>query len=300
MMLDLQAWLLEQPYLLADGAMGTMLFASGLEHGDAPERWTLEHPQRVAAIHRGYLEAGSQILMTNTFGANRLRLELHSLEDRVAELNGTAARLLRDEIQSSGKRALAAGDIGPSGGVLLPYGELEYGDAVSAFAEQAAALLEGGVDLIWIETMADLEEVHAAVEGVRQASSEVPIIATMTFDTRGRTMMGVTPENATESLLSMGVSAIGGNCGNGPDEIIDVIRKMHLTRPEAILVAKANAGVPTLVSGKPVYKATPEDMAPYAIQVYGAGARIIGACCGSTPAHIQVIADTLRELVAAV
>jgi 5-methyltetrahydrofolate--homocysteine methyltransferase len=300
MMLDLQAWLLEQPYILADGAMGTMLFASGLAHGDAPERWTLEHPERVAAIHRGYLEAGSQILMTNTFGANRLRLGLHNLEDRVTELNRNAAELLRAEIQTSGKQALAAGDIGPSGGVLLPYGEMEYEEAVAAFAEQASALLEGKVDLIWIETMADLEEMRAAIEGVRQASAEIPIIATMTFDTRGRTMMGVTPESAAESLLSMGAVASGGNCGNGPDEIIEVIQKMHATRPESILVAKANAGVPTLVAGKPFYPATPEDMGAYATQVYEAGARIIGACCGSTPAHIQAIAAALKETAAAV
>ena len=299
MMLDLQSWLLEHPYLLADGAMGTMLFASGLEHGDPPEHWNLEHPERVAAIHRGYLEAGSQILMTNTFGANRLRLGLHNLQDRVGELNRTAGELLRAEIRASGKTALAAGDMGPSGGVLLPYGELEYEEAVAAFAEQAAALMEGGVDLIWIETMADLEEVRAAVEGVRQASSEIPILTTMTFDTRGRTMMGVTPESAAESLLSLGVAGAGGNCGNGPDEIIDVIRKMHVTRPDAVLVAKANAGVPTLVGGKPVYRARPEDMTTYATQAYEAGARIIGACCGSTPAHIQAISAALREMEAA-
>jgi 5-methyltetrahydrofolate--homocysteine methyltransferase len=298
-MLDLQDWLIEQPYILADGAMGTMLFASGLEHGDPPERWTIDHPERVAAVHRDYLEAGSQILMTNTFGANRLRLELHNLQDRVGELNRAAAELLRSEIRASGKKALAAGDIGPSGGVLLPYGEMEYEEAVAAFSEQAAALLEGGVDLIWIETMADIGEVRAALEGVRKVSAEIPIIATMTFDTRGRTMMGVTPEMAAESLLPLGVAATGGNCGNGPDEIIDVIRKMHTTLPDLVLVAKANAGVPNLVAGKPVYRATPEDMALYATQVYEAGARIIGACCGSTPAHIQAIAAALGEMEAA-
>lgn len=298
-MVDLKALLTEHPYLLADGAMGTMLFASGLEHGDAPEGWTVEHPDRVAAVHRAYLESGSQILMTNTFGANRLRLALHNKQDQVGELNRAAARLLRGEIEASGKWALAAGDIGPSGGVLLPYGEMEYDEAVSAFAEQAAALLEGGVDLIWIETMADLEEVRAAVEGVRQASVDIPIIATMTFDTRGRTMMGVTPESAAGVLPELGAAAIGGNCGNGPDEIIEVIRKMHAAQPEMVLVAKANAGVPTLVGGKPVYKASPEDMTGYAAQVFDAGARIIGACCGSTPEHIRAIAAALREMEAA-
>lgn len=298
-MIDLQAWLLEKPYVLADGAMGTMLFASGLESGDAPERWTVEHPEVVAGIHRAYLEAGSQILMTNTFGANRLRLALHNMESQVSKLNRAAARLLRDEIDASGKRALAAGDIGPSGGVLLPYGEMEYEEAVGAFAEQAAALVEGGVDLIWIETMADLEEVRASVEGVRQASESIPIITTMTFDTRGRTMMGVTPEDAVETLMGFGAEAIGGNCGNGPDEIIEVIRKMHVTQPGAILVAKANAGIPTLVGGKPVYRAAPADMTDYARQAFEAGARVIGACCGSTPEHIRAIEAALREMEAA-
>jgi len=176
---------------------------------------------------------------------------------------------------------------------------MAYEEAVDAFAEQAAVLVESGVDLIWIETMADLEEVRAAVEGVRKASAEIPIIATMTFDTHGRTMMGVTPEKAALALASFGAAVIGGNCGNGVEEIITVIEKMHATQPEAILLAKANAGIPTLVAGKPVYPATPEDMADYARKAYAAGARIIGACCGSTPAHIQAIAAALASEAAA-
>jgi 5-methyltetrahydrofolate--homocysteine methyltransferase len=290
---DFKSWVSRFPYVLADGAMGTRLFASGLEHGDAPERWTIEHPQKVSDIHRAYLEAGSRILLTNTFGGNRLRLALHGLEGRVSELNQAASGLLRDAIKASGRQALAAGDIGPSGGVLLPYGEMEYEEAVTAFAEQAAGLVEGGVDLIWIETMADLEEVRAAVEGVRQVSTDIPLITTMTFDTRGRTMMGVTPERAAETLIGLGAAALGGNCGNGPDEIIEVINKMRAVTPDAILVAKANAGVPTLVTGRPVYRATPQDMTRYAVKAFDAGARIIGACCGSTPEHIRAIAVAL-------
>jgi 5-methyltetrahydrofolate--homocysteine methyltransferase len=292
-MRDFKTWLRQFSYVLADGAMGTRLFASGLEHGEPPEGWTIDHPDKVSAIHRAYLEAGSQILLTNTFGGNRLRLALHGLEGRVNQLNRAAARLLRQAIDESDKEALAAGDIGPSGGVLLPYGEMEYESAVAAFAEQAAALVEGGVDLIWIETMADLEEVRAAVEGVRQISLDIPIITTMTFDTHGRTMMGVTPEHAVDSLSGYGAVAVGGNCGNGPDEIIEVIRKMRIAKPDAVLVAKANAGVPTLVNGKPLYRATPQDMTSYAVQVFNAGAQIIGACCGSTPEHIRAIADAL-------
>jgi 5-methyltetrahydrofolate--homocysteine methyltransferase len=295
-MSTIQSLLTESGHLLIDGAMGTMLFAAGLGQGGAPELWNVEAPDQVAAVHRAYLDAGAQIVLTNTFGGTRYRLALHGLEDRVAELNHAAAELLRGVVAASGKQTLVAGDIGPSGQVLLPYGELSFAEAMEAFAEQAAGLVGGGVDLIWIETMSDLEEVHAAVEGVRQVSKDIPIVTTMTFDTHGRTMMGVTPEKAVRTLASFGASAVGGNCGNGPEEIITVIEKMHAIASDALLVAKANAGVPQLVGGKPVYRATPADMAEYAVKAYAAGARIIGACCGSTPAHIQAIADALQPM----
>lgn len=275
--------------------MGTMLFSSGLEHGGAPELWNVEHPERVAAVHQAYLDAGSRILLTNTFGGSRYRLVLHKMEDRVAEFNRAAVKILRGVVDASGKNALVAGDIGPSGGLIQPLGELTYEEVLQSFKEQAAALIESGVDVIWIETMAALEEVQAAVEAVHQVSSDIPVITTMTFDTHGRTMMGVTPERAITSLTSFGAAAVGGNCGNGPEEIIEVVRKMRATAPEAILVAKANAGIPELVKGKPVYRASPQDMAEYALQVYAAGARIIGACCGSTSAHIQAISDALSS-----
>lgn len=290
----LHSLLEERGYILADGGMGTMLFATGLQHGQAPETWNVLHPERVAAIHRGYLEAGARILLTNTFGGNRFRLELHGLQERVAEFNRAAVDLLHAEIEASGHTALVAGDIGPAGQLLAPYGELAFEQAVEAFAEQAAALVSAGIDLIWIETMADLEEVRAAVEGARRVSAQLPIVATMTFDTHGRTMMGVTPERAIAALASYGASAAGANCGNGVEEIIAVVEKMRAAAPEILLVAKANAGVPTLVNGRPQYRATPEDMAAYARQAYQAGARIIGACCGSTPDHIRAIADALE------
>jgi 5-methyltetrahydrofolate--homocysteine methyltransferase len=284
----------EQGYVLVDGAMGTMLFASGLEHGDSPELWNVEHPDRVAAVHRAYLEAGSRILLSNTFGGTRYRLQLHNMENRVAELNRAGASLLREVVRTSDQHALVAGDIGPSGQLLQPLGELTFDEAVDGFAEQAAALVEGGVDLLWIETMSALEEVQAAVEGARQASDTIPIVTTMTFDTRGRTMMGITPEAAIKALLSYGAAAVGGNCGNGPEEVVTVIEKMHAVSPETILVAKANAGIPELIKGRPVYRATPAEMAEYAVQVYNAGARVVGTCCGSTAAHIQAIAEALK------
>jgi 5-methyltetrahydrofolate--homocysteine methyltransferase len=290
------AWndLLAQPgHILADGAMGTMLFEAGLQFGDPPEVWNVAHPDRVRAIQRAYLAAGSQILLTNTFGGNRFRLGMHNLQARVPELNRTAAILARAEVEAAGGRAVVAGDIGPSGEILAPVGTLEYADAVEGFAEQAEALIAGGADVIWIETMSALEEVQAAMEGARRASAEIPIITTMTFDTHGRTMMGVTPEQAVTALRGWGAAAIGGNCGNGPDELLTVVKKMAAVAPDVVLVAKSNAGVPQLVQGKAVYGATPQSMAACAVEMRAAGARIIGGCCGNTPEHMRAMAAAL-------
>ena len=279
--------------ILADGAMGTMLFAAGLQFGDPPEVWNLSQPEVVRRIQRGYLEAGSRIVMTNTFGGNRLRLQLHGLEDRVAELNRTAAIILRAEVEAAGGRALVAGDIGPTGEIMAPLGTLAEEEAVEVFAEQAAALVAGGVDLIWIETMSHLSEIRAAIQGVRRVSAGIPIIATMTFDTRGHTMMGVSPEQAVTALAALGVDAIGGNCGNGPDELLPVIERMHAVAPDVILVAKSNAGIPELVDMRAVYRADPATMAEAALGFQQAGARIIGGCCGNTPDHLAAIAAAL-------
>jgi 5-methyltetrahydrofolate--homocysteine methyltransferase len=295
------AWetLLAEPGLiLADGGMGTMLMELGLQFGASPELWNVEHPDRVRQVHRGYVQAGSRILLTNTFGGNRLRLGLHNLQDRVVELNRAAAGLVRQEIEAAGGSAVVAGDIGPSGGILAPLGELEPAEAVEAFAEQAGGLIQGGADLIWIETLSSLEEMRAAVDGARQASKDIPIVATMTFDTRGRTMMGVTPEQAVQELSAWGLTTFGANCGNGPEEIVAVITKMHAAAPQAALVAKANAGVPKLEKGRAVYGAGPEEMARYATAVADAGARIIGACCGSTPRHLEAMAAALKGRLA--
>ena len=282
--------------LLADGAMGTMLFDSGLEFGEAPERWNLEQPARIGAVHAGYLAAGSQVLLTNTFGANRFRLALHGLEDRVAELNRAGVEVLQAAIRAAGRPALVAGDIGPSGSLLTPLGDLEFGEAVAGFAEQAGALTAAGVDLIWIETMSDLDEIRAALEGVRQVAPEIAVIATMSFDTHGRTMMGVKPEDAVEALDSWGASAVGGNCGNGPEEVIQVVQKMRAVAPKTLLAAKGNAGMPELVKGRACYDATPDSMADYLRRAVEAGAAVIGACCGSTPEHVRAMAAALNEI----
>jgi 5-methyltetrahydrofolate--homocysteine methyltransferase len=278
--------------IIADGAMGTMLQQAGLTAADLPVLWNVDHPERVRSVHGMYLAAGAQILLTNTFNGNRFRLARHGLESRVGELNGAGAEILGGEIRTNG--ALIAGDIGPSGEMLMPLGKLSYEDAVSGFREQAQALIGGGADVIWIETMADLKELQAAVEGTRLAGSAIPIMVTMTFDAGGRTMMGVKPATAARALLGWGVAAFGANCGNGPDEMLPVIREMAAAAPGAVLVAKPNAGLPEFVDGATLYRATPEAMAVAAAQLKAAGARLIGGCCGTTPEHIAAMAKTLK------
>jgi 5-methyltetrahydrofolate--homocysteine methyltransferase len=281
--------------IVADGGMGTMLFSAGLERGSAPELWNVERSEDVGRIHRAYIEAGAQIILTNSFGGNRIRLSRHGLSERAVELNTAAARVARAAADAAQHPVIVGGSIGPTGELMEPLGTLRFDDAVQAFEEQAGALAVGGVDVFWIETMADLEEVRAAVEGCRRANANMPLVVTMTFDTKGRTMMGVKPEQAVEALQSLGVVALGANCGNGPEEIKAVINKMHARDAAAILVAKANAGLPRMVGETTVYDATPSDMNHYAHEVLDLGACIVGACCGSTPDHIRAIAQALKE-----
>ena len=279
--------------ILADGAMGTMLFEAGLTSGDSPERWNVERPDVIRGIHQAYRAAGSRILLTNTFGGNRFRLALHGLDTRVAELNEAAARLAVEVAHAPGSDAVVAGDIGPSGGILAPLGDLERADAVKGFAEQAAALHAGGVDVFWIETMSALEEVEAALEGIRQAAPGVPVVITLSFDTHGHTMMGVSPEQAAKELTALGAAAVGGNCGLGPAELLPAMVAMRAAAPDAVLVAKPNAGLPVLEDGRAVYQGSPGEMADYAQRLVAAGVRIVGGCCGSAPAHLRAMADAL-------
>ena len=294
-MTDLQRLLNIGLPIVADGGMGTMLFNAGLPYDNAPELWNVERPEEVQGIHSAYIEAGAQIVLSNTFGGNRARLGRHSLSGRMAELNTAGAELARAAADAADHPVVVGGSIGPTGELMQPLGALVFEEAVEIFTEQAKALLTGGADVFWIETMADLEEVRAAAEGCRQASANLPIVTTMTFDTRGRTMMGVKPEQAAERLQTLGVGVFGANCGNGPDEIQSVVENMHQRFPDTLLIAKANAGLPHMHEGRAVYDATPEDMSEYARGVLAQGARIVGACCGSTPAHIQAIAQVVKE-----
>jgi 5-methyltetrahydrofolate--homocysteine methyltransferase len=280
--------------LLLDGAMGTMLFSSGLEHGGAPELWNVEAPDKIKAVHEAYIAVGSRLILTNTFGGTPMRLEMHGLAERAEGLNRAGAELAGEVAEQADAEVVVAGSMGPSGGILEPYGEMAYEQAVESFRRQAEGLVQGGVDVLWVETMSDLGEVKAAVEGARLVTDAVPIVATMTFDTHGRTMMGVTPEQALQELSSLDLVALGANCGNGTDEIVTVIEKMTALNPDKPLVAKANAGIPHVEDGVVVYDATPEIMAGYAKKVYDLGARLIGGCCGSTPDHLAAMRSALE------
>ena len=289
----LQELLEKEGRLLLDGAMGTMLMAAGLEQGAPPEEWNINHPDRVQAVHRAYIEAGSNIILTNSFGGTSFRLKLHNLQDRVGELNRAAAANARAEADAADRPVLVGGSIGPTGELFAPMGAMTFEDAKSAFAEQAAALDEGGADILWVETMSDLEEVRAAVEGAKSVST-LPVAATMTFDTHGHTMMGVSPAKALEVMGSFGLAALGANCGNGPAEIEDVIKTMHTLDPDMILIAKSNAGIPHWVDDELHYDGTPKVMGEYTKRVFGLGASLIGGCCGSSPEHIKAMAEALK------
>jgi 5-methyltetrahydrofolate--homocysteine methyltransferase len=280
--------------IIADGAMGTMLQAAGLPAGMSPEAWLLENPDPVHGVHSAYVEAGSDLILSCTFGGTRARLTRSGLAERVAEVNRRAVEIARE---AAGSQVYVAGDIGPLGEWLAPLGKLSYAQAVDIFAEQAAALAEAGVDVLYIETMSDLNEARAAVEGAQRVSSGIPVFTTLSFDRHGRTNMGVRPEQAVETLLAIGVAAVGANCGATLEMTAGAVAKMHECAPEAILIAKPNAGMPHMVEWEEVYDATPDDMADYAHKFVAMGVRVVGGCCGSTPAHIQAIAQALATIV---
>lgn len=281
-------------WLLADGATGTNLFRAGLETGYPPELWNTEHPERVTALHQSFEEAGSDILLTNSFGGTSYRLKLHEAESRVHELNDAAARLARAVADASARPVLVAGSIGPTGELFAPLGALTPEDAEQAFAEQALALAEGGADLLWIETMSSLEEVEAAVKGARR--TDLPVVATMTFDTAGRTMMGITPAAWADCAAELGIAAFGANCGIGPAELLDSVHGFIEHETALPIIAKGNCGIPAYVDGDIHYHGTPELMADYAVLARDSGVKIIGGCCGTSPEHVQAMAQALRTI----
>jgi methionine synthase I (cobalamin-dependent) len=284
-----------RPWLLADGATGTNYFQMGLESGDAPEMWNFEHPERVRSLHRRFIEAGADIVLTNSFGGNRHRLKLHNAQDQVREINIAAAKNARAEADAAGRPVYVGGSVGPTGEIMEPVGAMSHEEAVKAFAEQALALKEGGADVIWIETMSSEEELKAAVEGC--AGAGLPIVTTMSFDTNGRTMMGITPKafGAITAALPTQPVAIGANCGVGASELVATVLGISEARPDAAVVAKGNCGIPQYVDGHIHYTGTPELMADYARIALDAGAKIIGGCCGTSPEHLAAMRKSLES-----
>ena len=275
-----------------DGATGTQLMAAGLEPGDAPERLNLDRPEVVHGLHESYVNVGSDIVLTNTFGGSRYRLKLHKLDDRVVELNCEAARNARHVVDQLPRRVLVAGSIGPTGELIAPLGSLQAVDAAAAFAEQARGLSEGGVDLLWIETMSSIDEIEAAVEGVRSVS-ELPIAVTLSFDTAGRTMMGVTGAQAASRLLELEVAAFGANCGNNLADTEAALAEMLEVAGDTPVICKANAGIPHWHGTELVYSGSPDVMGAHANRVRSAGVSIIGGCCGNDPSHLAVMRGVL-------
>jgi 5-methyltetrahydrofolate--homocysteine methyltransferase len=278
--------------VLLDGGLGTLLQDHGLDDGGSGELWNLERPEVVAGIHEAYAEAGARILTTNTFGGTRPRLAMHGLEDRVHELNRAGAGLATGVARRYG--VLVAGDLGPTGELLAPLGTMEPAQALALFAEQLAGLRDGGIDVVLVETMSDLGEVLAAVAAAGEVVPGVPVITTLSFDTNLRTMMGVRPEDAVSALADAGVDAVGANCGRGPGEMEAIAEQLTRARADDLLVvAQSNAGLPQLVGDRFVYDASPDDLAEHARVLRDLGVDLVGACCGSTPAHIAAMSRAL-------
>ncbi|MCY4630687.1 MAG: homocysteine S-methyltransferase family protein [bacterium] len=283
-------------YVVADGAMGTQLFAMGLTSGDAPERSNLLAPGRIRDVHRGHLRAGADLVLTNSFGGNGLRLRLHNLDGRVLELNEAAARIAREATEAEQRRdartMLVAGSMGPTGELLEPLGSLTVADCEQAFATQAEGLAQGGADLLWLETLSDLGEVEAAVRGARRAC-DLPVAVTLSFDTAGRTMMGAGGAEAAERLGDLELAALGANCGNNIADTESAALEIRAALGDLPVISKPNAGIPYWGGNTFHYTGTPEILAAHAHRARQGGVQIIGGCCGSTPAHIAKIAAVL-------
>ncbi|MBW1885679.1 MAG: betaine--homocysteine S-methyltransferase [Deltaproteobacteria bacterium] len=287
--------LAQRDYLLADGATGTNMMSMGLSAGEPGDLWNVDRPENVTRLHESFLEVGSDIILTNTFSANRRRLMLHKSQERTREVNEAGARLARAAADAAGRPVVVAGSMGPTGEMMEPHGTFTREAAEQAFSEQAEALAEGGVDVLWIETIFDFEELAAAVTAA--AKTGLAFASTMTFDTNGRTMMGNTPEQAIEFVhgLTPRPIAFGANCGAGPAMLLDTLCGFARgSDGDDVIIAKGNCGVPETVGGEIVYSGDEATMARYARMARDAGARIIGGCCGTSPVHLAAIAAALE------
>ncbi|HEY9121666.1 MAG TPA: bifunctional homocysteine S-methyltransferase/methylenetetrahydrofolate reductase, partial [Brevefilum sp.] len=281
--------------IVTDGAMGTLLHERGVEIDACFDELNLMEPAVVAEIHRDYIQAGAEIIKTNTFGANRTKLERHGLDDRVGEVNSAAVNLAQRVVAASFKEVFIAGDMGPLGVPLAPFGRMQVEEAREVYKEQAQALIDAGVDLILIETMVDLYAVRAAVEAVRLVDPDMPIIASMTFTRDRRTLLGDTPQEVAIKINDLNVDVIGVNCSGGPSQLLYILRQMVQTIPDGKFSVMPNAGFPEKSGGRIMYPAGPEYFHDYALSFWRSGAAVIGGCCGTTPAHIKVIAETIQK-----
>lgn len=286
----------EKDVVVADGATGTNLFNMGLSNGGSGELWCVEHRDRVTALHQGFVDAGSDVILTNSFSSNRYRFRLHGMESRVAELARASAEVAREVADRADRTVVVAGSMGPTGEMIVPVGERTQEEAQEAFQEQAEALKAGGADVAWIETMFSEEELAAAIWAVDAVG--LPFVATMTFDTVGRTMMGLSPEEAVRNVKKHGSApvAFGANCGMGPAQLVDtVVGFARGSEDGDVLVAKGNAGLPHMSHDMKVsYDGTPEVMADYACLARDAGVRVIGGCCGTTTEHVRAMVNALQ------
>lgn len=286
--------LTEKAFLLADGATGTNLFDMGLQTGDAPEPWNVDHPERIERLHQGFIDAGSDIILTNSFGGNFHRLKLHRSEGRVIELNEAAARIARHVADSADRRVVVAGSMGPTGELFEPLGALTMDLAIEVFTEQAQALEKGGADMLWVETLSSQEEVEAALTGA--STTSLPVVCTLSFDTNGSTMMGLSPGDFARLSHSLTIRphAYGANCGLGPAETVcGILNLASAAQHGDVLVAKGNCGIPEYLDGVISYAGEPELMARYACMAFDAGARVIGGCCGTTFDHVRAMREAL-------
>ncbi len=281
--------------LVADGAMGTLLHERGIRMDACFDELNLDQPALVGDIHRDYIQAGAEMIKTNTFGAHRLKLQRHGLEDRVQEINAAAVNLAQRVVLASFKDVIIAGDIGPLGMPLAPFGRIQQEEALDIYLEQVDALARAGVDLILVETMVDVYAVRAAVEAIRQVDPALPVIASMTFTRDDRTLLGDSPVKVARRFADLGVDVIGVNCAGGPAQLLRILKKMVRAVPDARFSVMPNAGFPEKVGGRIMYPAGPEYFHDYTLSFWKAGANLIGGCCGTTPDHIRVVAKTIAS-----
>ncbi|MGD8450951.1 MAG: homocysteine S-methyltransferase family protein [Phycisphaerae bacterium] len=274
--------------LVADGAMGTMLMREGVAAGQCPEALNLSQPQTLERIAAAYLAAGAEVVQTNTFGGSPLKLSAYGLDEQAEEINRNAVEAVRRAV---GERAYVSGSCGPSGKILKPYGDADPEAVSASYRRQMAALVAAGVDVVCVETMIDLNEATLAVRAAKEASPTTPVMATMTFDATKRgyyTVMGVNVGKAAEGLRAAGADLVGSNCGNGIERMVEIAREFR-SATDLPLIIQANAGLPQIRDGEPVYPETPEFMADKARELIALGVRVIGGCCGTTPAHIAAL-----------